>query len=131
MVGPVSLETEFRAVPMARILIADNDPEALDLAVLDLRLEGHIVAGANGGDAALALIPHFQPDVVVLDHRMPPGPTGLAVARVLRSTHPHLRLVLHSNYQDVDLMRASADLGVPLVPKGNLATLRAAVEPGR
>lgn len=142
---PVILETEFGAVPaaglrhlpcdwapgrqpMVRVLIADNDPDALDLAVLDLRLEGHTVLGAHGGNAALALIADFHPDVVVLDHRMPPGPPGLTVARTLRSTHPHLRLVLHTNYQDVDLMRQAADLGVPLVAKGNLATLRAEVE---
>src|SRR4051794_4683508 len=115
MPGPVTLEAAFdtarvaaaefqqlphdrppRRQPMARVLIADNDPDALDLAVLDLRLEGHTVLGAHGGDAALASIRDFRPDVVVLDHRMPPGPSGLAVARILRSTHPHLRLVLHT-----------------------------------
>lgn len=117
--------------PMARVLIADNDPDALDLALLDLRLEGHTVLGAAGGEAALALIPEFQPDVVVLDHRMPPGPTGLDVAQILRSSHPELRLVLHTNYQNVELMRQAADLGVPLVPKGNLANLRAQVQRGR
>lgn len=116
---------------MARVLIADNDPDALDLAVLDLRLEGHTVLGTGGGDAALALVSEFHPDVVVLDHRMPPGPTGLTVAQILRSTHPELRLVLHTNYQSVELMRQAAALRVPLVPKGNLASLRAVVEPRR
>ena len=41
---------------MTRILVADNDPDALDLAVLDLRLEGHEVVGAPGGDEALELV---------------------------------------------------------------------------
>ena len=40
---------------MTRILVADNDPDALDLAVLDLRLEGHEVSGA-GRRRALELI---------------------------------------------------------------------------
>ena len=112
---------------MARILVADNDPEALDLAVLDLRLEGHTVMGTLDGLGALMSITQFQPDVVVLDYRMPPGPNGLAVARQLRAEHPELRLVIYSNYQDVELMREAADLDVPFLPKGNLATLRAAV----
>ena len=62
---------------MARVLIVDNDPDALDLALLDLRLEGHTVLGAPDGEIALTLIDDFGPDVVVLDYRMPPGRTGL------------------------------------------------------
>jgi len=112
---------------MARVLVADNDPEALDLAVLDLELEGHTVLGAPDGDAALAALDAFLPDVVVLDYRMPPGPDGLTVARRLRAKHPDLRLVIYSNYQDVELVRQATELGVPFLPKGNLLTLRAAV----
>ncbi len=113
---------------MTRILVADNDPDALDLAVLDLRLEGHEVIGAPSGEQALALIEVFEPDVVVLDHRMPPGPTGLSVALRLRRSHPDVRVVIYSNYQDVDLVRAAGDAGIPFLPKGNLRTLRAAID---
>lgn len=112
---------------MARVLVADNDSEALDLAVLDLRLEGHEVTGAADGDEALAMIDSFGPDVVVLDHRMPPGPTGLAIALRLRAARPELRVVLYSNYQDVELMRDAAAAGIAFLPKGNLRTLRRAI----
>ncbi len=112
---------------MARVLVADNDREALDLAVLDLRLEGHEVAGVTGGEEALAAIDSFDPDVVVLDHRMPPGPSGLAVALRLRRERPDLRVVVYSNYQDVELLRSAARAGIAFLPKGNLRTLRAAV----
>jgi CheY-like chemotaxis protein len=112
---------------MARVLVADNDAEALDLALLDLELEGHTVQGAADGETALQLLPEFRPDVVVLDYRMPPGRTGLAIARQLREEHPGLALVIYSNYQDVDLVRQARELGVPFLPKGNLLTLRSAV----
>lgn len=112
---------------MSRILVADNDPDALDLAVLDLRLEGHIVLGVPDGESALALVGTFLPDVVVLDYRMPPGPDGLAVAAKLRIDRPDLRLVIYSNYQHVELVRRAAELGVRFLPKGSLRTLRAAV----
>jgi CheY-like chemotaxis protein len=113
---------------MARILVADNDADALDLAVLDLRLEGHTVVGAPDGHSALALVAQFLPDVVVLDYRMPPGPDGLAVGVQLRQELPDLRIVIYSNYQDVSLVRRAAEHGIPFLPKGNLRTLRAAVQ---
>ena len=112
---------------MARILVADNDSDALDLAMLDLRLEGHTVAGAPDGASALALVEQFLPDVVVLDYRMPPGRSGLEVAAILRRVRPALRVVIYSNYQDVEIVRQAAELGVAFLPKGNLRTLRAAV----
>lgn len=112
---------------MARILVADNDAHALELAMLDLRLEGHTVLGAPDAQHLLDLLDGFAPDVVVLDHRMPPGPSGLAVAGQLRADRPQLRVVVYSNYQDIELVRQAAELGVPFLPKGNLRTLRAAV----
>ena len=112
---------------MARVLVADNDPDALELALLDLRLEGHTVLGAGDGEAVLRLVGEFAPDVVVLDYRMPPGPSGLEVASQLKQSRPELRLLIYSNYQDVALVRRAAELGVPFLPKGNLRTLRAAI----
>ena len=112
---------------MARVLVADNDPDALDLAVLDLRLEGHAVAATADGAAVPALVDEFGPDVVVLDYRMPPGPDGLAVAERLRAQRPDLRLVLYTNYSDLELVRRSAELGVHFLPKGNIRTLRTTV----
>ena len=112
---------------VARVLVADNDPDALELALLDLRLEGHIVAGVPDGQSVFASIDPFAPDVVVLDHRMPPGPTGLQVAQRLRVEHPGLRVLIYSNYQDAELVASAAQVGVAFLPKGHLHTLRAAV----
>jgi DNA-binding NarL/FixJ family response regulator len=75
----------------------------------------------------LVAVEDFRPDVVVLDYRMPPGPNGLEVAGQLRLVRPDLRLVIYSNYQDVQLVRQARALGVLFLPKGNLHTLRAAV----
>lgn len=113
--------------PVVRVLVADNDPEALALALLDLQLEGHQVQGAPDAETVLTLLAGFSPDVVVLDHRMPPGRTGLELAQELRRERPELPLVIYSNYQDVELVRQAAEIGVPFLPKGNLLTLRAAV----
>lgn len=112
---------------MARVLVADNDPSALDLALLDLRLEGHTVFGVPDGPSALMMTEIVFPDVVVLDYRMPPGPTGLIVGKQLRSHYPELHVVLYTNYHDADLIRAAWESGLHFLPKGDLRRLRAAV----
>jgi CheY-like chemotaxis protein len=114
---------------MARIVVADNDLDALDLALTDLRLEGHDVYGALDAADAAALVDTVSPDVVVLDHRMPPGITGLELAERLRRECPELRVVIYSNYQKVELRARAATIGVPFLAKGNLHALRAAVLP--
>jgi CheY-like chemotaxis protein len=112
---------------MARIVVADNDLDALDLALTDLRLEGHDVYGARDATDAEALVDRLAPDVVVLDYRMPPGITGLELAERLRKDDPDLRVVIYSNYQRVELRARAATIGVPFLAKGNLRALRAAV----
>ena len=112
---------------MVLVVVADNDPDALDLALTDLRLEGHDVHGAADAAAAEALVESLSPDVVVLDHRMPPGDTGLELAERLVARHPDLRIVIYSNYQRWELREQAARLGVRFLAKGNLHALRSAV----
>jgi two-component system response regulator AlgR len=115
---------------MARIVVADNDYDALDLALTDLRLEGHDVYGALDAADAEELVHSISPDVVVLDYRMPPGITGLELAERLHVADPDLRVVIYSNYQKVELRARAATIGVPFLAKGNLRALRAAVLAG-
>jgi CheY-like chemotaxis protein len=110
-----------------RVMVADNDPEALDLVVLDLRLEGHTVVGVTSGSEVLSRIEDFGPDVLILDYRMPPGPSGLDVAQSVRAKWPHVHLILYTNYQDSAIGRRANTLQVTFLPKGNLRVLRALV----
>ena len=114
---------------MALVVVAENDPDALDLALTDLRLEGHEVHGAVNATQAEAMVDDLVPDAVVLDHRMPPGETGLALAERLVVGHPGLRVVIYSNYQSPELSARAAAIGVSFLAKGNLRALRAAVGP--
>lgn len=54
-----------------RILIADDDPDLLDLLKMDLSYQGYeILTAANGKDALQAATTQ-QPDLVLLDVMMP------------------------------------------------------------
>ena len=110
------------------MVVVDNDRDALALAVLDLTLEGHdIVATGTSGEEAVDACQRHQPDVLVVDYRMPPGATGLVVARRSRDHGLPIRIVLCTNYDEAEVTSTAADLGVAVVAKGNLLGLRRAV----
>ena len=112
---------------MSVVVVADNDPDALELAVTDLRLEGHDVHAARDALQAEAMVVELAPDVAVLDHRMPPGESGLSLAERLVVGHPDVHVVMYSNYQNPELSARASAIGVKFLAKGNLRALRAAV----
>jgi DNA-binding NarL/FixJ family response regulator len=110
-----------------RVVVVDNDPDALDLAITDLTLEGHHVIGrALDGATGIALCRALRPDVLVVDVRMPPGPDGVAVVRALRDL-TSMRCIVYTNYHHARLRRDVTALGAVFLQKGELAALRAAV----
>jgi two-component system, sensor histidine kinase len=64
------------------LFVYDNVDAASTLAML-LEMMGHTVSVANSGEAALAAVQAFEPDIVVLDIGMP-GMDGYEVARRLQ-----------------------------------------------
>ena len=56
---------------MKRILIADDDPDMLDLLQMDLALQGYSVAAAADGKEALRLALAERFDLLLLDVMMP------------------------------------------------------------
>jgi DNA-binding NarL/FixJ family response regulator len=110
-----------------RIVVVDNDLDALELVVTDLTLEGHDVVGqATDGTSALDICRRVRPDVLVVDYRIP-EPNGVSVAREVGARLPATSVLVYSNYQNSRLARDVQDAGAQLIAKGNLRRLRRAV----
>jgi two-component system, OmpR family, response regulator len=54
-----------------RVLVIDDDESIRELITLALEDDGLEVISAPEGESALAMIPEVQPDVILLDNRMP------------------------------------------------------------
>jgi CheY-like chemotaxis protein len=76
-----------------RILVADDDTDAVHSLTALLRREGYQVRGVHRGAEVLQAIFHFAPDVVLLDIGMPQM-TGYEVARALRERYGSARPAL-------------------------------------
>lgn len=94
--------------PRTRVLIVDDHPVVREglRAVLDLRPDCEVVGEAADGEAALVDYARLQPDVVVMDLRLP-GASGIATIQELRRRDPKVRvLVLTSFGGDAEIQRA-------------------------
>ena len=76
-----------------RILIADDDRDAVLTLMMVLRHEGHEVRGVYKGIDVLRLLEEFEPDAVIVDIHMPEL-NGYDVARGIASKRRHMPLMI-------------------------------------
>jgi signal transduction histidine kinase len=90
-----------------RILVVDDNVDAVDMLRSALENAGHIVATAASAPEAIALAGEFRPDVGVLDIGLP-GMDGFELARALRQSGTATHLIALTGYgqaADVDAAR--------------------------
>ena len=115
-----------------RVLVADDDKDAVASLVALLCEEGHEVRGVYSGLAVLDKVRDFGPDVVLLDIGMP-HISGYEVARALRERYASARPLLiaitgHSKPSDRTLAQLAGfdhHFTKPYDPNALLALLRA------
>ncbi len=101
-----------------RLLVVDDTDHVRRMLVDILTLHGfEVVAEAASGDEALDRARETDPDVVVMDYKMP-GTDGVATSRSMREDRPDQRIILYSAFIDQALERRARDVGVAVcVPK--------------
>ena len=114
------------------ILVVEDEPAIQELIAVNPSFAGHKVLRAFDADQAQTLIRAELPDLILLDW-MPPGTSGLAVARKLRNDErtravPVIMLTAKGSEQDkVDGLEAGADdyITKPFSPKELMARIKA------
>ena len=69
---------------MAKILIAEDERDIRDLVAFTLRFAGHEVVAAANGEEAVQLAPKENPDLILMDVRMP-RMTGYEACRIIKA----------------------------------------------
>ena len=114
---------------MPKIMAVDDELNILELEKLYLSREGYQVETAASGSEALAKIPSFSPDLVILD-LMLPDMDGFEVCRQIRSKSSLPILMLTARKEDIDKivgleMGADDYLTKPFNPRELIARIRA------
>ncbi|MBE0669696.1 MAG: response regulator [Anaerolineales bacterium] len=69
---------------MARILIAEDEPDIRELVAFTLRFAGHEVVATSNGEEALQKASELVPDIILMDVRMP-RMTGYDACRAMKA----------------------------------------------
>ena len=77
---------------------------------LDRRESFHVVAQAGTVAEAIAAAKRFQPDLVVMDVRLPDG-SGIEACREIRSDNPDTRVVMLTSYPDEEAVLSAIVAG--------------------
>lgn len=120
---------------MARVLIVEDNPANMTLAVFLLQSAGHTVLTATDAETGLTLARAEQPDLVLMDIQLP-GMDGLEATAVLKRSAatraiPVIALTALAMKGDEQRIRAAGCDGYiakPLAYKEFLATIAAHLE---
>jgi DNA-binding NarL/FixJ family response regulator len=100
-----------RDEPIEVVLVEDNDVfrEALEL-MLEVTPDIRVVAAVGNGEKALDVCPRVDPDVVLVDYRLP-GLDGVETTAGIRSVCPRASVVVLTAAAEASEIQALLDAG--------------------
>ncbi len=95
---------------MAKILVVDDEVQAVNFLKEELKRWDHHVITARNGPEALALIDTEQPNLMLLDIRMP-GQNGIEVLREAKAKDPELSVIMVTAVTEKNIAKAALESG--------------------
>jgi len=110
-----------------RVLLVDDEPDMLALlgAVVSAQ-SWEVIGRATNGSDAVRVAERIEPDVALVDYRMP-GMNGIELAGRLRSMWPQIEIVMFSAMDVEAEARASGSVD-RFVRKGDVNLLRGVLD---
>lgn len=92
------------------VLIVDDEKDFVEMLSHRFQDDGHVVRVAYNAEEGLESLAEREPDVVVLDIRMP-GMDGIAALRKIRARHPLVEVVLLTGHGSAETAVEGLKLG--------------------
>jgi len=98
---------------MIRVIVCDDQDVVCQglSTILNNDPEIEVIAVAHDGQALLDLLPENQPDLILLDLKMP-GMNGVQAARQIRQSFPSIHIIILTTYDDDEWLFDALHSGV-------------------
>lgn len=98
-------------VPLpSKVLLVDDEREFVETLSERLQMRDYSSAVVYDGEEALSVIEDDEPDVMVLDLKMP-GIDGLEVLRQVKEKHPNVEVIVLTGHGSEDVAKRCMELG--------------------
>jgi DNA-binding response OmpR family regulator len=97
--------------PPVRILLVDDEKEFVQTLAERLETRGLRPSIAYDGEQALEMVARDEPEVMILDLKMP-GIDGLEVLRRVGRSHPHIQVIMLTGHGSEADRESAEELGV-------------------
>lgn len=99
-------------MPQHKILIVEDEPALSQAYQTILESEGYNVTSANNGEEALKITENLEPDLILLDLRMPKVTGTEFLKRYnLPKEHPNVKVIVFSNLDTQQAIDEAYSLG--------------------
>ena len=120
------------ATTRARVLLVDDEDAFRKALARQLSARGYDVLDVGGGEEAIRVARHQEPDVIVLDQMMP-GMDGIETLQEIKRINPAVQVIMLTGYADTESARVTGkhDVYQYLGKPCELQTLIQAIEAAR
>ncbi|MCM3714237.1 response regulator [Alkalihalobacillus oceani] len=95
---------------MKKILVVDDQYGIRILLCEILQKDGYQMFEAANGVQALKIVEEEQPDLVLLDMKIP-GMDGLEILKRIKENHEHINVIMMTAYGELNLIYEAMNLG--------------------
>ncbi|HSN56187.1 MAG TPA: SLC13 family permease [Candidatus Sulfomarinibacteraceae bacterium] len=87
-----------------RVLIVDDEDRFRESLSKQLEMRGFEVFDASNGEDAIKIVRHDNPEVVILDQKMP-GMDGIQTLKELKRIRPEVQIIMHTGHGSIESAR--------------------------
>jgi DNA-binding NarL/FixJ family response regulator len=117
---------------MARVMLIDDDLFVRTTLTAAMAASGiNVVASTDNASDSLKLLAQTDPEVVIVDLDLGPGPSGLDICTGLRAEKPEVGLILLTSYLDPrihDPSNSQLPRGCRFISKSELTNMKLLIE---
>lgn len=95
---------------MIKFLVVDDEPGVVDQVKELFEMRNYAVVTATSGEKALELVKKENPNIVILDIRMP-GISGIDVLKEIKKDHSKMRVIMLTGVEDESTRDMAMGLG--------------------
>ena len=87
-----------------RVLIVDDEDRFRESLSKQLEMRGFEAFDASNGEDAIKIVRHDNPQVVILDQKMP-GMDGIQTLKELKRIRPEVQIIMHTGHGSIESAR--------------------------